>query len=1194
MALVRQFDANGNPIGVRSVDEQGAAQAAPEPSTADSQEENAGGLLGAAREGYRALAGGLRDAAQESLETIDYLGDSITEAVGAPVIDEGGLQWLSADEIRERGLSDPFWGDPDGMGYELPEVAASQSRAGNMARGVTQFLAGMVGAGRLLKGAGQGARFLRGTGLMATAGRGAASGAVADFTVFDAHEERFSNFLRDNVGLRDPITEYLAADEDDTEAEGRLKNVLEGLGLGVAAEGLFAFTRLFRGAKEVAESEGSEAAAVHMNDGIRELAEENPELLGQLELFSEGSAPRHASSQSFRRVADEAAEEAAGEVSLYNRAGLLEPQARPASPVNTDAFREMFAGNALSKMADAGDGSVQFTELAGSRLFNHDYMDGAPSIAETLNIAADAIDPSALPTATTFKRIARAAGRELADATRTSPQALEEAIARQAADSGRQTQLMVAGKALAEDLAREVHDLGLRIMDAVARGQDTTSLEARYVRYIERMGELEANVKSIVTGAAQTTAAGRVHTRDVVRGLDFTSGDVIEQLRANVDRVGGSKMVQRHIRKMVATRHGPGGLRSAFDVARRSRWGRFMDLHNEYWINSILSGPKTHLVNILSNTVHTLLLPAERMIGGVLTGNVASIRQGARLYSGLASAIRDSFAAAGNAFLREQNILDPQGRIMEGAAGQAFHAISGVGLRMQQGPLASLANMLGVVLRMPSRALLTADEFFKQLNFRAMVRSQLLDKAAELVEAGTLKRSDVPRWVGARLDDAVERGAMSSSDGLEYAREVTFTKELERGTFGKSVQDTVNRHPMLRTILPFVRTPTNIMRAVVQRTPILHRLEQQLMADLRSGDPIRIAAARGKQATGMALWSGAAVLAAEGRITGGGPQDGRLRERLLDTGWRPYSFVLGSQEDGFRYIEFRRMDPFASFFGMAADLAEISGHTSDKDLGDIGAMMITALSNNLVSKTYLTGIVDAINAFTHSDRYAERWIQRQVTSRLPFSAAQRQIRTMEDGAMREAWGMIDAIKNTIPGISSELPARRSWITGEPILYTPGWGADMVSPVGEALMAANPIASGEHKGNAVLDELARLQYGFTAPLKTIANRTVELTSEQYSRLLELHGTIRLGRYTLSERLGRLFASRQYREGADRFLSPDEARVELVREVIRAYRDASTDRLIRETPELQEAVQGARQQNGLRLRGQLAPLNPLINQ
>ena len=80
--------------------------------------------------------------------------------------------------------------------------------------------------------------------------------------------------------------------------------------------------------------------------------------------------------------------------------------------------------------------------------------------------------------------------------------------------------------------------------------------------------------------------------------------------------------------------------------------------------------------------------------------------------------------------------------------------------------------------------------------------------------------------------------------------------------------DLTNQFPILKQIIPFTRTPMNLMLNVVDRTP-LGFLRQTYRDDFfgRMGVE-RMAQARGQLATGFALTMLANKLVAEGAITG--------------------------------------------------------------------------------------------------------------------------------------------------------------------------------------------------------------------------------------------------------------------------------------------------------------------------------------
>lgn len=112
---------------------------------------------------------------------------------------------------------------------QLGEVPEPETISGALTRGVSQFLIAFIPVSKTLK-------FIKPISKMGELGKGAIAGGITDFTVFAPHEERLSNLVQSFKELQNPVTEYLQADPDDSAAEGRLKNVLEGLLIGGLAE----------------------------------------------------------------------------------------------------------------------------------------------------------------------------------------------------------------------------------------------------------------------------------------------------------------------------------------------------------------------------------------------------------------------------------------------------------------------------------------------------------------------------------------------------------------------------------------------------------------------------------------------------------------------------------------------------------------------------------------------------------------------------------------------------------------------------------------------------------------------------------------------------------------------------------------------------------------------------------------------
>lgn len=121
----------------------------------------------------------------------------------------------------------------------LPEVNAPETMAGALTRGITQFLVGYITGYRIVKPIKNMGNLLK----------GAVAGVFADSVVMSPNEERLSDLIETFPKLENPITGYLKANPDDSEAEGRFKNAIEGLAVGLVFEPFLRSLRLLKYAR---------------------------------------------------------------------------------------------------------------------------------------------------------------------------------------------------------------------------------------------------------------------------------------------------------------------------------------------------------------------------------------------------------------------------------------------------------------------------------------------------------------------------------------------------------------------------------------------------------------------------------------------------------------------------------------------------------------------------------------------------------------------------------------------------------------------------------------------------------------------------------------------------------------------------------------------------------------------------------
>lgn len=235
-------------------------------------------VVGGIAEAPRAIYSGAQRGAQALLTATDELGDWLNANVG----DFGTIQ-LTDDKgnLDVRYLSES---DPDKTGVTLPgKIERPQTVTGGFIEGISQFLTGFGAAGKIPGLAG--AATTRGA-LAQAAGKG----FVADTAFFDAADPGLSNLVNElaktHPELSNDVTEFLATGPENSNIENRLKRGVEGLGIGVAADGLFLALKAYKAAKlenpgAAKDLTGTDVAKMSSDDLERTVIEDNAPIPGK-------------------------------------------------------------------------------------------------------------------------------------------------------------------------------------------------------------------------------------------------------------------------------------------------------------------------------------------------------------------------------------------------------------------------------------------------------------------------------------------------------------------------------------------------------------------------------------------------------------------------------------------------------------------------------------------------------------------------------------------------------------------------------------------------------------------------------------------------------------------------------------------------------------------------------------------------
>ena len=648
-----------------------------------------------------------------------------------------------------------------------------------------------------------------------------------------------------------------------------------------------------------------------------------------------------------------------------------------------------------------------------------------------------------------------------------------------------------------------------------------------------------------------------------------------------------------------------GSLARLLKTAKKAQGKHFLDMPTEYWMNSILSGPKTQMVNIMGNALTQVMTTLEAVAGGIASGNMDVVKAVIASWSD-GEMFKEAGKFAKQAFKDQDNLLDPSNRAFE--EGQRA---SITGQRIAESPIGGFVSdsakdsidKYASYIRLPSRLLLTSDEFFKQLAYRRAAR---MKAAMSGIQQGIRDPKALAGHINKTIDGIVtEGGRMMSKEGLvreateiankqglnekdkaafiikykddnfnpdssalmQYSREeaqyLTFTKELQDKTLGKVIQEATNKIPYLRFVVPFVRTPTNILKFAFERTPfvtVLKEERERLFAEFNSADPILKARARGKVVTGALTVGGLIDVAFNNReyITGGGPSNEREKEALMATGWRPYSIKIGDT-----YFSYQRLDPLATPLGVIADLVETGireEESFDESLLEHATTsMVLALTRNATNKSYLAGIQMWADALGDPDRYVEKLGRNYAGSLVPNLISQ--TADYDTQAIKETRSVMDAVKRKL-GMRGSLDTKRN-ILGEEYVAEQWMGTGFI----------NPIQLSTKKNDPILTEMASLNHAFRNPPPSLGGQIDLLEYENdkgqsaNDRQLELLKTVKLRGLSLRQTLNKLIKSRNYQR-----LSPESEpglpspRIQQINSVLTKYRKEARRQMLREYPEL----------------------------
>lgn len=1138
----------------------------------------------------------------------------------------------AAQAIRGAGLIDDNgeWDKNLSVTLENSGIETPDTLPGQLAEGITQFATGYAAGGRVLKSV----KAATPAGRVAKA---LAQGAIADFASFDPHESRLSNLIQ-GTPLANPVTAFLAADPHDDAIGGRIKQTLEGMGLGVLAETFMHSLKGLRfgraGNREAAEAEAEAAQSAFDTAKNTQRAEdlahkpadsaspavaEGDAKAGVPAVVDEAKAgvpeAQAPNAKTTTEVAvREPAAAAEGEARAADGTG---PGARPepdekAIYVNRETteatIREMIERKMGTQIGGASGAAEGYNP---ARDLNWDKIDGPQGVkiaAQSIsNVFEDAIehvrggDPEL-----SIKEI-QAGGAALADEIGTDAKTLYLNLAKTNADAAK-LPFLVQGY-------RSLHvgslDNFVASVEAAMSNPGNDQI-ATVVRSLEQVANIQATLKGLTSNTARTLRSLRDSVGvdgDVARRLALIEDPRIVNM---LDPSGNSANAADALNKMMgrvslAAKPGKAGRKAVLQQIEPSLFQKGVRVAESVYVSGLLSNPSTHVVNLLGGLAHNIIAPSERFIAGLngLDGKMA--REGVdQLVATIANA-GDAVRLAAKAATTGQSVLGGGLSAAQKDLGRTS-GISAADMGLKSGTiLGKLLDGLNVYTSGVHRAMLFGDEFNRQMAYRGRViasalrdgreaglsgknLSDYIDKRmADTMNAtgGAYSSADVAQ-LKRQLDIAKASGkdplmvqrlsnelanAKVSAEGMMAAQASVFQEGFEPGSFSYHMEKTIRAVPIARVLVaPFVRTPTNILKWTIRRTPGINLALKEVRDDLSGkfgDDARRLARARWQMGSMLYLWGFG--LATSGMLTGGGPTKPELKRKLQEAGWQPYSVKLGD-----KYVSINRFDPIAMPLTVIASAVERFKEDDHVEAGEMGGYAMLSFMQALKDKTYLQGVSELMDMLTESDpemadkRY-ERFLGQKVGSLVPAIVANN---VAHDDIQREARSYQDFVDLRVPGNASNVDPKRNWL-GE-AMERPDLFPNSLFGIAQVSTSEDPL----------LDELARVSVASGSASRHPSKKTpekVDLTTimspvsghTAYDRLMELTGTVRNahGR-TLRQELEILVASPKYQQRlTDGIEGVRGTRMDQVGGVMSDFRTRAFTQLKRETPELRFAIRDA---------------------
>ena len=481
-------------------------------------------------------------------------------------------------------------------------------------------------------------------------------------------------------------------------------------------------------------------------------------------------------------------------------------------------------------------------------------------------------------------------------------------------------------------------------------------------------------------------------------------------------------------------------------------------------INSVLSGPKTSVRAIMGTGTATFLRPISQVLGATLTGDVTTRKASISALTGMIETIPEAwtlFKTKLNSYW-SGDIATVQSRFSEYTKGDEQWAIFSDWIensgKATLGDKAAfyMANMARAMndnkfLTYSTKIMAATDDTFGYILARAKGKEKAMRAAIDAVSKGDvveitpqLLKNYEDRFLSTVLD---QDGNITDAATLYAKKEATLTTDLTG--FSKGLNEVFDKAPWAKPFFLFARTGVNGIALTAKHTPGFNFLVKEYneiatatvdnLADVKKYGITTVeelANAKALQTGRLAIGGGIITMASmhfmNGGLTGNGPADRSMRKAWIDAGYKPRTITIGGVQ-----VSYDSFEPFNLILSTIADIGDYSQLMGEEWTEDNLQKLALVVAQGITSKSYLAGMQQFVDLFGGTPGQAERIAGNLMNNIIPMSSMRNELGKLFNPHMKELnAGVWQSIRNRnliTEGLASqELPTKYDLLNGKPI------------------------------------------------------------------------------------------------------------------------------------------------------------------